>query len=394
MMQSQGPGSRRERNLQLQNLDSGACSSLAPCSSMLVQGSEADGNRSGPARPMPNIRGGGCSVAWPLVAAFIVIALLTDGLQLEAREPAFKAEGRILYEVFLPDGEERRWSREFKVVVHGCRWTIESYDVATGAYGMKMITNGLIYSARRVSEPTRSDYTVVIEDDDVPFADTSGISVIWLAYASACYLATVEDGRYRPVWHLDDPGLRTENYTVPGLLATMNGGLPQELAFVNEGVIYGRAKGGRAIIRARSPLENLPTNAVYRVNGTTNVGELTLPTSFQFERYSLWPHDFTIFRRIARISGTLTSVSAEVKPSDLEAEIEGTIMVTDKRFEKTEPQVGLLHYWTTNLQGLRSDDTRILAEKELALRNSRILKRHVSPGPEVVTPDRVGAHPP
>jgi hypothetical protein len=256
----------------------------------------------------------------------------------------YQAEGQIRYDVVLPLGGERHWTRDFKVTVEGCKWLVESFSKTENQYSLQMCTDKSILGATRMNQsnnPALNDYAAIVEENDVPNSDLSGISEIWLAYASGCYLQSVTNNHYKPVWLLDDPSLRKEDYAVPGILDLLSGNLPRQLVYLNDGVIYARAPdGNRAILRAPANFKGVVTNATYRVLATTNIDSLLLPASFEFQRFGVRP-DFTTYP-LAKVTGTLKSLKTGVRFDEQVPDLHGTVFFKD----------GECSYRSTNFYGI------------------------------------------
>lgn len=293
---------------------------------------------------------------------------------------AFKIKGRILYEVFLANGTNSHWTRDFNVTVQDCGWIIESVDTVSGQYAFSTRTNGLIYYVTGVNlnrKPILNNYAVVVENNDVPpSSDVSGISAIWLAYASSCYFKSVEGNQYKPVWMLDDPTLRAEGFTMHGILNTLEGNLPKQLVYLDEGIRYARVSGHRIILHAPASFRGAVTNAAYRALETTNIGTFQIPKSFEFQRFGV-RRDYSTYL-LAKITGAITSLEPVVRLEEQIPNLKGGIFFIDKRFEKSETNVGVFTYSTTNQMFLSSTNPIILRQKKLASLNQAAMV-HQSP---------------
>ena len=308
---------------------------------------------------------------------FLLVALLT--ITPAHGEIAFKAEGKILYEVFMNDQVERSSAKDFRVVVQGCRWLVESSNLDEDFYMLKTFADGLINNVARgriTNNPALNKYASVVEKEDVPNDDISGISFIWLAYCSACYLDSVRDNAFKPVWLLDDYTLRPKGYTMHGLLKRENGFLPQELVYLHDGLIRARARGSPVTMRAPAPFQNGFTNAIYRMLATRTVGSIKIPQRFEFLRFGLRKDGIaTSLGLRCRITGELTTAYPRVAESDFLRELEGRVVVADTRFRKADVPVPQVNYSTTNFQFLKSDDPRLLREREIAIGNQAVIAR-------------------
>ncbi|MCO5053707.1 MAG: hypothetical protein M9920_15620 [Verrucomicrobiae bacterium] len=313
-------------------------------------------------------KGNGCL---SLTVLFITLFPIPDAPAATGGSQAFKAQGQIVYGIMLPTGAQRFWNRDFTVLVDGCDWFIESVDAASGQYSLKAFVDGLIYNISSVNisnNPAVNDFASVVEDNDVPDSDISGISIIWLAYASHCYLAKVRDDQYKPIWMLDDPRLRVEGFTMRGRLETV-AGLPSSLVYFNDGIINAKStKGNRVVLRTPSIFTGPLTNAVYLAVGATNVGGVTVPKAFEFSRNGVRP-DFTTYP-LAKVTGAIKSLELVSGLSDHLPVLNGTFFVQDKRFQKSNPKLKEMRYRTDGLRFLGSTDAKIVTEKRIAARAS------------------------
>jgi hypothetical protein len=290
-----------------------------------------------------------------LVCVLLVQSVPTTALA-DGGQTGFQAEGQILYEVVLPSGEQRHWTRDFKVTVEGCKWLVESYSKADDQYSLQMRTDKLILSCWRVNQshdPALNDYSATVEENDVPRSGVEGISAIWLAYASGCYLQSAASNHYKPIWLLDDPSLRKEGYAVPGMLESLPGNLPRQLVYLNDGVIYARAlDGNRAIVRAPKSFKGALTNAIYRVLTTTNIGNLLLPASFEFQQFMVRP-DFKTYpvEMITKVTGVLKSLKSGVRFDEQLPDLHGTTYITDGPISYRSPNFySLMEKYMTGLK--------------------------------------------
>ena len=303
----------------------------------------------------------------------LLLALIM-GTQLAASgaETSFKAAGRITCEVFSQDALERSWVRDFKFAVDGCHWTVESFNTEESFYALKSYEDGIIHNVGRVPASTNTamnKYASVVENEDVPRDDTSGISFVWLAYCSACYLNSVADNKFKPIWLLEDLTLRNEGFTMQGFLKREDGGLPREMTYFHDGLIYARMKGtGRITLRAPPPFQDGFTNAIYRALETTNVGAFKIPLKFEFLRFGVPGGSAATLSVRCKITGELKSTVANAVASDFAPKLEGRTYVQDTRFRKSDVPIPVLKYNTTNVQFLKSDDPKLLSERANAIR--------------------------
>ena len=287
---------------------------------------------------------------------------LFAGAQISASggDIAFKAGGRITYEVFSDNVLERSFVRDFKLAVQGCKWIVESSSANDDFYALKSYEGGVINNVGRIpaaaTNAALNKYASVVETEDVPGDDASGISFIWLAYCSACYLNSVTSNKFKPIWLLDDLTLRKEGYTMKGFLKKADGGLPDEMIYFHDGLTYGRTKEGRTTRRAPPPFQDGFTNAIYQMLESTNFGPWRIPLKFEFVRFGVPHRNMAPLDVRCKISGELKTPVRNAVASDFSPKLEGRIYVDDTRFR--------IHYNTTNFKVLKSDDPALLRELE------------------------------
>ena len=115
-----------------------------------------------------NIQSGGTSrYYFRSVLVCVFLAQLVPSIAFAQGSPiGYQAEGQIRYDVVLPLGGERHWTRDFKVTVEGCKWLIESFNKTDDQYSVQMREDKFIYSATRVNQsnnPALNDYAGTVE---------------------------------------------------------------------------------------------------------------------------------------------------------------------------------------------------------------------------------------
>lgn len=296
--------------------------------------------------------------------------ILPVSVALSAEQEGYSVTGRLRNEIHSADGTNRVINRNFTLTVQGPSWVIESADAGRGDYRLSAYIDGLLLTVSKVNgdkRPGLNDYYEVIEDDEVPASDTSCHSILWLALASGDYLKSVKSDQYKPVWMLNDPSLRREDFTMSGVLERLDGGLPKSLTYLNKGIVYALTPMGRAVIRAPSTFQGAVTNALYRAVESTNPAGLTLPVSFEFLRNGIDPRDFST-RLINRATGSVTKVENPRRSVAEILNVQGIVFVNDLRFAKTLPGLPALTYRTTNEIFISSKDPIVLEQKKIAFR--------------------------
>jgi hypothetical protein len=241
-----------------------------------------------------------------------------------AAAATFTAKGTVIYLVHNPVThlDEPPLISEFEAVSDGCSWKVrmvlvESSDFEHFTYTYDG-TNQLRYFELR-SGPMAS---AVIENCPVPAMETSAApEYVWLALCSGDYfkthtnyatvfdLARSKDGFIR---RFDQPCRVTLNPAAPHL--------PSSVEYIQTNGATGLKPGG---VLASLPFPpSFKAEAYVRgrlvSSGATNVGGLTLPTSFEYKRYYLKPDAITTndVACVVTVTGKVTSVSVNDQPVD------------------------------------------------------------------------------
>lgn len=312
-----------------------------------------------------------------IFAALLFLAIQPNCI---ADLPPFKLQGQLTIDTYLNGQLQRQPYKHFTVVSDGCRWLIESSNQEEDFYNLKYSDGELLYNVARIpdkafgrSESDRrptNQYHVITEANPVPFEDHSGISLVWLAYCSSCYLNTVYDDRLRPVWMLDDPTLRDEGFTLRANVERYDLQLPHHITYINDGFFRTLEHNSRVTFRAPPPFDKGYTNAVYKALQTTNVSGIIIPTQFEFVRYAVSKlKDRFILGVRVRASGIVTQITSHVTSDDFSPQLEGLTFVQDARFAKANPGLPIMNYHTTNVAFLKSDDANVVKARRIAARN-------------------------
>lgn len=296
--------------------------------------------------------------------------ILPASVAVSAEQEGYSVTGSLRNEIHAADGTNRVINRNFTLTVQGPSWVIESTDAGRGDYRLSAYIDGLLLTVYKVNgekKPELNDYYETIEDDNVPASDISSHSILWLAFASENYLKSLKSNQYKPVWMLNDPSLRREDFTMSGVLELLDAGLPKSLTYLNNGVIYALTPAGRATIHAPSTFQGAVTNALYRVVESTNLAGFKLPASFEFLRNGIDPRDFST-RLINRATGSVTKVANPRRSVAEILNVQGIVFVNDLRFSKTLPGLPALTYRTTNEIFISSKNPILLEQKKIAFR--------------------------
>jgi hypothetical protein len=239
---------------------------------------------------------------------------------------------------------ERRF--EFAVDVNGSSWRIGTNQQGVTNRVQKACINDVMYTVYELprvhSEPVKAKFEPgsgdQVKEGNIdrkifPDVDGSGITYVWLTFASSNYLARASsDSKLAPPWVLDDPFLAKKGFKVPGRWQVeRTTGLPWEIQFLNDGHLrfWNAERQKHEIEQYRHPWKDGFTNATFSVLSTTNIGGLVLPLTAEFTRVGLYDNE-RVFP-ITSVELRLTGGSLQAIEKDLRPEFSGTITIRDKR---------------------------------------------------------------
>src|SRR5579859_5075263 len=126
---------------------------------------------------------------------FLVLALgCLPMIVVGGEQTGYTIRGRLQREEFYSNGTNKLWTRDFNLTVEGCSWAIESVDISGKNHVLSARMNGLMHTVTKVNPdkvPGLNDFYESIEDDEVPPSFVSEHAILWLAFASDCYLKSV-----------------------------------------------------------------------------------------------------------------------------------------------------------------------------------------------------------
>jgi len=263
---------------------------------------------------------------------FLIVALFG----VEACHGALMVDGKFTYEA-----GSKKTGGQFKVIVSDCSWIIRTkrddetavdYFEAGGKWGESSIyflssfTNS--YSKLLESKATGSDETdgVVgvgrIYAGEVPHINESeSLSILWLAYASRCYLDKNENKLLEPVNWFGGQQFFDKGLFLPATVLRFENlkGLPEKVVYYNDGFFRGINGGtGEAVIRKLDPpFDGGYTNAIYSVIEKVNSGAVVVPKTFTFTTFRPAPggagsNNVTSVKRYAFYADNLYDTNVEI----------------------------------------------------------------------------------
>ena len=133
----------------------------------------------------------------------------------------YEVEGIITHRTFIQDVLQDVISRRFKVSVNDCKWLIRATELNKDNYVEIGFEDGTSYNLAsfyfKTNGVINNILAAVIDPVEVPEGDASGISYLWLAYASSCYLEQAKSNYIAPVWDQEDRTLRFDDFKMKAL---------------------------------------------------------------------------------------------------------------------------------------------------------------------------------
>jgi hypothetical protein len=116
------------------------------------------------------------------------------------------------------------------------------------------------------------------------FTGGEQISILWLAYASGCYLGSRTNRLVEPVYWFGGRYFFNRRLELPAdwVIAQFPPRLPARVVYFDDGFVRGAdGTGAPRIVPYPKPYANGYTNAVYEVVSFLEVGPYKIPTAFR-----------------------------------------------------------------------------------------------------------------
>ncbi len=229
-----------------------------------------------------------------------MIAVLAMEVSFPCRAVEYEVKGKIHEIITDYNAPEQDYTNDFTVYVRDCSWLIQTTE--SDAKGNEWKREVGSSNGKEIYEANAGQ--AFISDNGIPveLLDMGMDGHLWLMFASRCYWGSLHDDQLTPIydWHASigaNPNLKV---TAEWNLLNGPGSLPREVVYLGE---WGE------------------TNGLYRITGTTNVGEMLISTGFIFEERFVGPlapnsfvHEMTLRKRV---EAEVTSVSAVCSRKDL-----------------------------------------------------------------------------
>lgn len=194
----------------------------------------------------------------------------------------YSIEGKLDY--FVGDPSSNVLSREFKLVVSNCLWSVRvsAPDVASIRYYEAMCDGSSIYSYTALNTQdtnfvAANTGVAVMDSGIVPPENGTFANYIWAGLASGCYFGTAKKTELAPLWH----GQNAHTTTVKANWGLLDGSpsLPEHVEYFDTG----------SEARPSFEWKRAELNVVLATNVGTfaEFGRTTFPLKFTYEGYGL-----------------------------------------------------------------------------------------------------------
>ena len=238
---------------------------------------------------------------------------------------AYSVKGAMTYEVTVPGRATAPILSEFELLVEGCTWSMKVVQVGNRDYAFDHYsydgTNLVYYSIPR--DQTFTNVAARVESVPVPhrFSPSTG-DVVWLAFASGCYLKGVTNNSVICFEPLRSSNGAFRRWELPCKLSLLPEPpyLPQHFELTRTNLLLALDDDGNPFY---IPLPNaFPRGFVctrFESTEFTNVSGLLLPSAFEYTEYRPAPgakSENALFCSV-RVRGTATLLSTTKAHPDI-----------------------------------------------------------------------------
>ena len=310
-----------------------------------------------------------------LLAAGVMGLPLPPRVQAVA-DAAIVAEGTYNFKQSPLGGDELVADGWFRAEVSGCRWRITTAAARsdltnTGAayccysfdgeslYRLTSLGAGIMDgpSSKRVIRKTG-----IVSDGNFPVFDPSGVTFIWAAFASGCYLRENGLRRSRPIWAASAPSFVSDRGYLRTEVSGLEGerGLPARIAFFLDGDAFiDAANPGDEVIKYPPPYDRGFLKAQYRVTEQIRSGRDLFPQAFTLEVFNPLPtgKSSNELHKVWRLTGRVRDLRRTEPPRDWRPAIVELVSIVDLRFSREG--VPSLEYASTGWRARTDADLRL-----------------------------------
>lgn len=307
------------------------------------------------------------------LTAVLPACLTWVGFCCEGRAFEFEVEGKGILTAYGYDGEVLSTTEaQFVVSVRDALWTIrerqKNYNVdyvEAGTDGTNVYVLTSFVNAIRAREAAGQKVginlgTSYIIPGTLPRVhDSTIIPIVWLAYASSCYLDAATNSRLPPL-DIAFPNPFNLTRTREAVIERAAGEprLPSTAVLLNDGTRaywadreYAPWVKAPSILRAPKPYDEGYTNNIYRVISFTNVNGLQLPLEFECSFFMPKPYGNASTELVRMTYKTFRAISVVPKTSrkDFRPQLPGPVTTADYRFALGPAAVpGPIRYMVTD----------------------------------------------
>lgn len=315
--------------------------------------------------------------ARPVLRIIYWLAVAAAGGDLTAQ--SFAVEGILLRESYSHNKKDEIMATNeismvsYQVRRHDCAWSIKTKIIKLVLDGEEFARLGEveyevqhdgtniyeIYTAKtkgnKLGEAEKNNNTVDNVADvymsPFPKGNANRASVIYLAYASTCFLRTNGQGKIKPFGFLDDRLFTNINYYVDARWENHDQYpfMIQKLVWYSDGTYHILTKNNQLVRKKYNSIyASGYKKGEYMAKSFTNLSGIYIPTSFELNIYDPSATGTTVndLKRTERYVGTAQSVRPlEGGTENVVVKPPGDVLVFDKRFKKISRP---LIYYTTN----------------------------------------------
>lgn len=304
----------------------------------------------------------------------LVLLLLFCCWTIQLRAEPYQVEGEIVYATGT--NHVPMFTRSFQLTVSDCAWSIR-VNVTQGTDPTPVKRFEVVHDGQNIycysylgipsGSPVANTGVAEIASGHIPFEDASFANYVWLGLASGCVFTKSGQIEVQPPWLIRDA--KPTALRVEILLADAPPRLPERIAFHEPPGLKAR------------PFDKGWLAGEMRVLSRTNVGKLSIPNEFIFERFKPKQGASQADELLSRYQ-VKVSVNSIVMPpvgGIVPPENDGVTLVYDRRLAITGGVNGI-SYMVTNGNLPKSPDAPALQEFAKLTTIQRASGSHSKPG--------------
>lgn len=193
--------------------------------------------------------------------------------------------GKIKYEIWASERITESTDKAFEMrIAPNGNWSAKVDLIGSGTTMSYAQISNLLFSVFEFKKTKGSnDASGSVSPDLSPQDDGTCMNYLWLAYLKIPELQSKPTNLLAPIWTLDDSMLKDNGFQLPIKFSKNASGLIWKLEFLNDGVMRFESGGKRFSNQIPPPFAGF-TNAFYRSDKETTMGDWRFPLEFQFQR--------------------------------------------------------------------------------------------------------------